>query len=87
MKLADFGLARSINSDKKDAPFTEYIATRWYRAPEILLGSTKYLFQHSVCAEEITGIPSQWICGQWAVFSVNCSVASQCSQAPQPSIN
>ena len=24
-------------------PFmTEYVATRWYRAPEILLGSTKY---------------------------------------------
>jgi mitogen-activated protein kinase 15 len=21
---------------------TEYVATRWYRAPEILLGSTKY---------------------------------------------
>ena len=26
----------------KDAVVTEYVATRWYRAPEILLGSTKY---------------------------------------------
>jgi len=44
MKLADFGLARSINSLIKDEGpvLTDYVATRWYRAPEILLGSTKY---------------------------------------------
>ena len=44
MKLADFGLARSIgNVGKDDGPvLTDYVATRWYRAPEILLGSTKY---------------------------------------------
>jgi len=43
VKLADFGLARSIDEDKSsNAVYTEYIATRWYRAPEILLGSTRY---------------------------------------------
>eukprot|EP01060_Flectonema_neradi_P017346 TRINITY_DN24245_c0_g1_i1.p1 TRINITY_DN24245_c0_g1~~TRINITY_DN24245_c0_g1_i1.p1 ORF type:complete len:386 (+),score=48.07 TRINITY_DN24245_c0_g1_i1:46-1203(+) len=46
VKVADFGLARSIaNLDKDQAAkpvLTDYIATRWYRAPEILLGSTKY---------------------------------------------
>jgi len=46
MKVADFGLARSVASlqdDKVAAPvLTDYVATRWYRAPEILLGSTKY---------------------------------------------
>eukprot|EP01022_Parablepharisma_sp_SALTPOND_P031620 TRINITY_DN809_c1_g1_i1.p1 TRINITY_DN809_c1_g1~~TRINITY_DN809_c1_g1_i1.p1 ORF type:complete len:351 (+),score=27.54 TRINITY_DN809_c1_g1_i1:2751-3803(+) len=44
VKVADFGLARSIHAKNKDsAPvLTEYVATRWYRAPEILLGSTKY---------------------------------------------
>lgn len=27
----------------EDAPIlTDYVATRWYRAPEILLGSTQY---------------------------------------------
>jgi mitogen-activated protein kinase 15 len=44
-KLADFGLARSIatcNQDSGEAIMTEYVATRWYRAPEILLGSSKY---------------------------------------------
>ena len=44
VKIADFGLARSVATKEEDAPpvLTEYVATRWYRAPEILLGSTKY---------------------------------------------
>lgn len=43
IKIADFGLARSINqTEEKDAIMTEYVATRWYRAPEIVLGSNKY---------------------------------------------
>jgi mitogen-activated protein kinase 15 len=44
-KLADFGLARSIATVNQSVPepiMTEYVATRWYRAPEILLGSSKY---------------------------------------------
>jgi mitogen-activated protein kinase 15 len=47
MKVADFGLARSIASLETSASkpvLTDYIATRWYRAPEILLGSTIYTF-------------------------------------------
>lgn len=45
VKIADFGLARTVkNSDFTGQPpvLTEYVATRWYRAPEILLGSNKY---------------------------------------------
>ena len=44
IKVADFGLARSIASTEDDTPpmLTDYVATWWYRAPEILLGSTKY---------------------------------------------
>lgn len=43
IKVCDFGLARCITSlKKKDVIMTDYVATRWYRAPEILLGSTKY---------------------------------------------
>jgi mitogen-activated protein kinase 15 len=44
IKICDFGLARSLKSGKDgSAPvLTDYVATRWYRAPEILLGSTKY---------------------------------------------
>ncbi|KAI8352082.1 kinase-like domain-containing protein [Blakeslea trispora] len=39
IKLADFGLARELNSKP---PYTEYVSTRWYRAPEVLLRSTDY---------------------------------------------
>jgi len=44
VKVADFGLARSIayKGEEADEVMTEYVATRWYRAPEILLGSQKY---------------------------------------------
>jgi serine/threonine protein kinase len=48
LKLADFGLARSLADLQTDAganaQLTDYVATRWYRAPEILLGSHKYTF-------------------------------------------
>ncbi|CAI0408982.1 unnamed protein product [Linum tenue] len=39
IKVADFGLAREINSQP---PYTEYVSTRWYRAPEVLLQSSLY---------------------------------------------
>ncbi|KAF8807399.1 Pkinase-domain-containing protein [Phlegmacium glaucopus] len=39
IKLADFGLARET---KSPPPYTEYVATRWYRAPEVLLLSRDY---------------------------------------------
>ena len=73
MKVADFGLARSLRTEAKsvgapadagrmsqyaggpdpfshdepadrDTVLTDYVATRWYRAPEILLGCTDYSF-------------------------------------------
>jgi len=44
VKVADLGLARSVAMKEEGAApvLTEYVATRWYRAPEILLGSQKY---------------------------------------------
>ncbi|KDR84983.1 hypothetical protein GALMADRAFT_53720 [Galerina marginata CBS 339.88] len=39
IKLADFGLARET---KSLPPYTEYVSTRWYRAPEVLLLSRDY---------------------------------------------
>uniref|UniRef100_A0A2P2MHS9 cyclin-dependent kinase n=1 Tax=Rhizophora mucronata TaxID=61149 RepID=A0A2P2MHS9_RHIMU len=39
IKIADFGLVREINSQP---PYTEYVSTRWYRAPEVLLQSFLY---------------------------------------------
>lgn len=45
--MADFGLARSVaqlHSEEGNPVLTDYVATRWYRAPEILLSSTRYTF-------------------------------------------
>jgi cyclin-dependent kinase-like len=42
LKLCDFGFARTITQPTQN--LTDYVATRWYRAPELLLGSTTYSF-------------------------------------------
>jgi len=39
IKIADFGLAREIRSVP---PYTEYVSTRYYRAPECILQFTNY---------------------------------------------
>ncbi|KAL5270111.1 hypothetical protein ACHWQZ_G000988 [Mnemiopsis leidyi] len=39
VKLCDFGFARLLNGDEE---YTDYVATRWYRAPELLVGDTQY---------------------------------------------
>ncbi|ODV71820.1 TFIIH complex serine/threonine-protein kinase subunit KIN28 [Cyberlindnera jadinii NRRL Y-1542] len=40
LKIADFGLARSLGSPNEE--FTSNVVTRWYRAPELLLGAKHY---------------------------------------------
>ncbi|KAF3022015.1 Mitogen-activated protein kinase [Neopestalotiopsis sp. 37M] len=44
LKIADFGLARgfSIDPEENAGYMTEYVATRWYRAPEIMLSFQSY---------------------------------------------
>ena len=42
MKICDLGLARPNVIDMNQAGFTEYVATRWYRAPEIIYDSGQY---------------------------------------------
>ncbi|XP_073120894.1 cyclin-dependent kinase F-4-like [Henckelia pumila] len=39
IKIADLGMAREVDSHPL---FTDYVTTRWYRAPEVLLGSPIY---------------------------------------------
>lgn len=39
VKIADFGLARETHSKQ---PYTTYVSTRWYRAPEVLLRAGEY---------------------------------------------
>jgi len=40
VKLCDFGFARAMAQPGE--AYTDYVATRWYRAPELLVGDTKY---------------------------------------------
>lgn len=63
LKICDFGLARGLTADNSDAGFmTEYVATRWYRAPEIMLSFKSYTKA------------SNWFCFKYIVdiWSVGC---------------
>jgi serine/threonine protein kinase len=47
LKICDLGLSRHIADslavpEGEDAKFTDYVVTRWYRAPELLMGSKRY---------------------------------------------
>ncbi|XP_031357571.1 cyclin-dependent kinase-like 1 isoform X2 [Photinus pyralis] len=39
VKLCDFGFARMLSPGEN---YTDYVATRWYRSPELLVGDTQY---------------------------------------------
>jgi cyclin-dependent kinase-like len=40
LKLCDFGFARTLGGP--GARYTDYVSTRWYRCPELLIGDTAY---------------------------------------------
>ena len=44
LKVADFGLARMYNTDGPESvvAITDYVTTRWYRAPEVIVGWSRY---------------------------------------------
>lgn len=44
VKLADFGLARVLDLKEPRKPLSHQVATRWYRAPELLFASRQYDF-------------------------------------------
>lgn len=44
LKLADFGLARSLTGNPGDT-YTNRVITLWYRPPELLLGANQYSFE------------------------------------------
>eukprot|EP00884_Botryococcus_braunii_P012846 jgi/Botrbrau1/21562/Bobra.174_2s0061.2 len=60
LKIADFGFARYLD---KHSERSEYVATRWYRAPELLVGDPLYGFPVDIWAvgcmafEMLTGEP------------------------------
>lgn len=53
--LLFLGFARNL-SEGTDANYTEYVATRWYRSPELLLGYACHLFSFVQQSGHYTGI-------------------------------
>ena len=50
LRIADFGEARSLRARP---PFTDYVGTRWYRAPECLLRDRGYSSPVDACGEPL----------------------------------
>ena len=50
VKLCDLGLVRFMGDSSSHLNRTDYVATRWYRAPEIMLGSNTYSFPVDIWA-------------------------------------
>lgn len=40
VKMIDFGTVKDVS--KANGPFTSYVSTRWYRAPEQVLRASNY---------------------------------------------
>ena len=55
LKICDFGLARGFSMDPEENAgyMTEYVATRWYRAPEIMLSFQSYT-KASMCDRAVS---------------------------------
>ena len=49
LKLTDFGIIKEAAAIQL-GPFTEYVSTRWYRAPELILKSTRYDYKIDIFA-------------------------------------
>ncbi|KAK4400034.1 Mitogen-activated protein kinase [Sesamum angolense] len=78
LKICDFGLARASFSDAPSAVFwTDYVATRWYRAPE-LCGSffSKCLYSSSSQANAKDIIPAI------DIWSIGCIFAEMLTGEP-----
>lgn len=95
LKVCDFGLARSTRSTnpggKEVGLMTEYVATRWYRAPEIMLSFKMY-----TKVREIETVRSGWLLttysrrltsGRWAVSLRSYSTDDRSSLAETTGTN
>lgn len=59
VKIADFGLATELpNYYNNNLPLTEYVCTRWYRAPECILSSLNY----------------SWMIDVWSLGCIMCEL-------------
>ncbi|KAI1354299.1 kinase-like domain-containing protein [Xylaria sp. FL0043] len=88
VKIADFGLARETHSK---LPYTTYVSTRWYRAPEVLLRAGEYsapvdIWAVGAMAVEIATLKPLFPGGNevdqvWRVCEIMGSPGNWCSKA------
>lgn len=87
LKICDFGLARGFSMDPEENAgyMTEYVATRWYRAPEIMLSFQSYTkaskFQPLPLVQHVDSNCSKSTFGRLAVSWRSCLAASPSSRA------
>lgn len=69
LKIADFGLARTFTPFSR--PLTMEVITRWYRAPEVILGHNRY-----TCAVDLWSIGCiiAEISNKRALFMGDCDI-------------
>ena len=83
MKICDFGLART---NKEDENFmTEYVVTRWYRAPELLLSCAEYTARRLTCGASGASSPSSSVanpCSPGKITSTNSTSSRASSDRP-----
>lgn len=95
LKICDFGLARgfSIDPEENAGYMTEYVATRWYRAPEIMLSfqsytkASTYQCPTNLPLPDSTNPDTQLTSGPSAVSSPSFSAAVPSSRAATTSIS
>lgn len=82
LKVCDFGLARSVKTAEPSGTetgfMTEYVATRWYRAPEIMLTFkqyTKVRMWYMTCTLFLN-LSRPLMSGPWGAFSPRCCLAN-----------
>lgn len=90
LKVCDFGLARSVKTAEPSGTetgfMTEYVATRWYRAPEIMLTFKQYTKVRRSLARFVIKNALNRVqhrlstCGPLGASSRRCSRASQSSR-------
>ena len=88
VKICDFGLARQANSNNARFHMTEYVATRWFRAPEVMMTAGDYNEAMDLwweCLEstredcQLTIVPS-YVSGALDVFWLNSLAANPSSR-------